>query len=68
MAYFSRSGRTDIAMGRDGSDPALETADAVIVPDELAAVAAVVALSRRARRLVLQNLAIAAVFISGLVV
>lgn len=57
-----------VAMGRAGSDLALETADAVIVRDELAAVPAVVALSRRARRLVVQNLVIAAVFISGLVV
>ncbi|MGW3989533.1 heavy metal translocating P-type ATPase [Streptomyces sp. NPDC004830] len=59
---------TGIAMGRAGSDLALETADAVIVRDELAAVPAVVALSRRARRLVVQNLVIAGVFITGLVV
>ncbi|MGW2711318.1 heavy metal translocating P-type ATPase [Streptomyces sp. NPDC001356] len=59
---------TGVAMGRAGSDLALETADAVIVRDELAAVPAVVALSRRARRLVVQNLVIAAAFISGLVV
>ncbi|GAA2482380.1 heavy metal translocating P-type ATPase [Streptomyces thermolineatus] len=57
-----------IAMGRAGSDLALETADAVVVRDELAAVPAVVALSRRARRLVVQNLVIAGVFIAGLVV
>lgn len=59
---------TGIAMGRAGSDLALETADAVIVRDELATVPTVVALSRRARRLVVQNLVIAAVFITGLVV
>ncbi|MEV5875354.1 heavy metal translocating P-type ATPase [Streptomyces sp. NPDC052101] len=59
---------TGIAMGRAGSDLALETADAVIVRDELATVPAVLALSHRARRLVVQNLVIAAVFISGLVV
>ncbi|MFH9012027.1 heavy metal translocating P-type ATPase [Streptomyces sp. NPDC017943] len=59
---------TGIAMGRAGSDLALETADAVIVRDELAAVPAVVALSRRARRLVVQNLVIAGGFIAGLVV
>ncbi|MCK8437173.1 cadmium-translocating P-type ATPase [Streptomyces sp. D2-8] len=59
---------TGIAMGRAGSDLALETADAVIVRDELAAVPATVALSRRARRLVVQNLVIAGVFIAGLVV
>ncbi|KPC58600.1 heavy metal translocating P-type ATPase [Streptomyces chattanoogensis] len=58
---------TGIAMGQAGSDLALETADAVIVRDELATVPAVVALSRAARRLVVQNLAIAGVFLSGLV-
>ncbi|MFD0432766.1 heavy metal translocating P-type ATPase [Streptomyces chartreusis] len=57
-----------VAMGRAGSDLALETADAVIVRDELAAVPATVALSRRARELVVQNLVIAGVFIAGLVV
>jgi heavy metal translocating P-type ATPase len=57
-----------LAMGRAGSDLALETADAVIVRDELAAVPAVIELSRRARRLVLQNLVIAATFISALVI
>ena len=57
-----------IAMGRAGSDLALETADAVIVRDELGTVPTVVALSRRARRLVVQNLVVAAVFITGLVV
>jgi heavy metal translocating P-type ATPase len=57
-----------LAMGRAGSDLALETADAVIVRDELAAVPAVIELSRRARRLVVQNLVIAATFISALVI
>ncbi|MET9970039.1 HAD-IC family P-type ATPase, partial [Streptomyces sp. NPDC006356] len=57
-----------VAMGRAGSDLALETADAVIVRDELAAVPTTVALSRRARKLVLQNLVIAGVFITGLVI
>lgn len=59
---------TGIAMGRAGSDLALETADAVIVRDELATVPKVIALSRAARRLVVQNLVIAGVFISGLVI
>ncbi|MGG2464598.1 heavy metal translocating P-type ATPase [Streptomyces sp. RGM 3693] len=59
---------TGVAMGRAGSDLALETADAVIVRDELATVPAVVTLSRAARKLVVQNLVIASVFISGLVV
>ncbi|MCD0484266.1 HAD-IC family P-type ATPase [Streptacidiphilus sp. ASG 303] len=59
---------TGVAMGRAGSDLALETADAVVVRDELATVPAVVALSRAARRLVVQNLVVASLFISGLVV
>ena len=56
-----------IAMGRHGSDLALETADAVIVRDELATIPTVIALSRRARRVVIANLAIAATFITVLV-
>ncbi|MGW3012122.1 heavy metal translocating P-type ATPase [Streptomyces sp. NPDC001219] len=58
---------TGIAMGRAGSDLALETADAVVVRDELTALPAVIALSRTARRLVVQNLVLASVFLSGLV-
>ncbi|MEU6348388.1 heavy metal translocating P-type ATPase [Streptomyces sp. NPDC047072] len=58
---------TGIAMGRAGSDLALETADAVVVRDELTTIPAVVRLSRAARRLVLQNLVIAGTFITGLV-
>jgi heavy metal translocating P-type ATPase len=59
---------TGVAMGRAGSDLALDTADAVIVRDELATVPAVIGLSRRARRLVAANLAIAAAFITVLVI
>ncbi|MEY9872018.1 heavy metal translocating P-type ATPase [Streptacidiphilus sp. MAP12-33] len=59
---------TGVAMGRAGSDLALETADAVVVRDELATVPTVIALSRRARRLVVQNLVVASVFITALVV
>ncbi|GGR90647.1 metal-transporting ATPase [Streptomyces aureoverticillatus] len=59
---------TGVAMGRAGSDLALETADAVIVRDELATVPRVIGLARAARRLVVQNLVIASVFITGLVV
>ncbi len=55
------------AMGRAGSDLALETADAVVVRDELAAVPATVQLSRTARRLVIQNLVVAGTCISALV-
>lgn len=56
-----------IAMGRTGSDLALETSDAVITRDDLATVPAVLALARRARRVVAANLAIAATFIAVLV-
>ncbi|MDT0469736.1 heavy metal translocating P-type ATPase [Streptomyces gibsoniae] len=59
---------TGVAMGRAGSDLAMETADAVVVRDELATIPTVIVLSRRARRLVVQNLVIAAVFITGLVI
>lgn len=59
---------TGIAMGRAGSDLALETADAVVVRDELAAVPTVVNLSRRARSLVIQNLVVAGTFIAVLAV
>jgi heavy metal translocating P-type ATPase len=58
---------TGVAMGRAGSDLALETADAVVVRDELTAVPAAVRLSRAARRLVVQNLVIAGTFITVLV-
>jgi cation-transporting P-type ATPase D len=58
---------TSIAMGRNGADLTLETADAVTVRDELATIAAVVALARRARRVVIANLVIAATFITVLV-
>jgi cation transport ATPase len=54
-------------MGRAGSDLALETADAVIVRDDLATLPAVIALSCRARRIVIANLTIAATFITVLV-
>jgi P-type E1-E2 ATPase len=55
------------AMGRAGSDLALDAADLIIMRDDLAAIPAVIALSRSARRVVTANLWIAAVIISGLV-
>ncbi|NIZ91723.1 heavy metal translocating P-type ATPase [Kineococcus rubinsiae] len=58
---------TGVAMGRHGSDLALDTANAVIVRDEIDAVPRLVALSRRAHRTVVTNLVIAAVFIVVLV-
>ncbi|WP_142383322.1 heavy metal translocating P-type ATPase [Mycobacterium intracellulare] len=57
-----------IAMGGAGSDLTLQTADAVIVRDDLTTVPTVIALSRRARRIVVANLTIAATFIGALVV
>lgn len=59
---------TGIAMGGAGSDLTLQTADAVVVRDDLTAIPAVIALSRRARRVVVANLAIAATFIAVLVI
>jgi cation-transporting P-type ATPase J len=57
---------TSIAMGQAGSDLALDTADAVLVHDELTAIAALITLSRRARRLITANLIIAALVITAL--
>jgi cation-transporting P-type ATPase J len=56
-----------VAMCGHGADLSLETADAVVVRDELAPLPAVIALSRRARRVVTANLTLAAVVIVGLV-
>ncbi|MFD5180635.1 heavy metal translocating P-type ATPase [Nocardia sp. NPDC058379] len=56
-----------IAMGGAGSDLTVRTADAIVVRDELTTIPTVIALSRRARRVVLANLAIAASFIGVLV-
>ncbi|GAA2625104.1 heavy metal translocating P-type ATPase [Actinomadura fulvescens] len=58
---------TGIALGQAGSDLALDTADAIAVRDELAVIPAVIGLARAARRLVVQNLLIAAAFITVLV-
>jgi heavy metal translocating P-type ATPase len=56
-----------VAMGRHGSDLALQTADAVIVRDELDTLPTVIDLSRRARRVVIQNLVLASTIITVLV-
>jgi P-type E1-E2 ATPase len=56
-----------IAMGGAGSDLTLQTADAVIVRDDLTTVPTVIALSRQARSVVVANLIIAATFIGALV-
>ncbi len=52
-----------IALGRKGSALTVDTADAVVVGDDLTVVPAVVALARRARRIVTANLVIAGSFI-----
>jgi heavy metal translocating P-type ATPase len=56
-----------MAMGRHGSDLALETADAIMVRDELTTLPAVINLSRRAHRVVRANLVFAATVIALLV-
>jgi heavy metal translocating P-type ATPase len=58
---------TGVGMGRHGADLTLQTADLVIVRDELATLPAVIALSRRARRVIVQNLVLAAAMITALV-
>ncbi|MGW0039921.1 heavy metal translocating P-type ATPase [Gordonia sp. NPDC003376] len=56
-----------IAMGDIGADLTMETADVVVVRDELNAIPAVLDLARRARRIVVANLTIAGTFIVVLV-
>jgi heavy metal translocating P-type ATPase len=58
---------TGVALGTHGSDLALHTADVVLVRDDLATLGRVVALSRRARRVVVANLVIAGIVIAALV-
>jgi Zn2+/Cd2+-exporting ATPase len=57
-----------IAMGAAGTDVALETADVVLMADDLRNIAYAMHLSRRARRVVLQNLAFSLGVIAVLVV
>ncbi len=57
-----------IAMGSARSELTLQTADAVVVRDDLATIPTVIAMSRRARRIVVANLIVAVTFIAGLVV
>ena len=58
--------RTSVAMGA-GADLTLQTADGVTVRDELHTIPTIIGLARRARRVVIVNLAIAATFITVLV-
>lgn len=56
-----------IAMGGRGTDVALETADAVLVTDRLQRLPEIIELSRRANRVVKQNLVFAGIVILSLV-
>jgi P-type E1-E2 ATPase len=53
-----------IALGRHGADLALQTADAVVLADDLAPIPALITLARRARRVVIGNLVLAATVIT----
>lgn len=57
-----------IAMGSARSELTLQTADAVVVRDDLTTIPTVIAMPRRARRIVVANLIVAVTFIAGLVV
>jgi Cd2+/Zn2+-exporting ATPase len=57
-----------IAMGGAGTDVALETADVVLMADELAQIPYAVGLAREARRIVYQNLAFSLAVIVFLVI
>lgn len=57
-----------IAMGAAGTDAALETSDVVLMSNDLMRIAYAVALSRRTRRVVAQNLTVASCVIAGLIV
>ena len=56
-----------IAMGAAGTDAALETADVVLMGDDLTRLPYAVGLSRRTRRTVAQNLTFASCVIAGLI-
>lgn len=56
-----------IAMGAAGTDAALETADVVLMGDDLTRLPYAIELSRRTRRVVAQNLVVAACVIAALI-
>jgi Cd2+/Zn2+-exporting ATPase len=57
---------TSIAMGRGGSDVAVETADIALLSDDLTAVPRAIAISRATLRVMRQNLAIAVLTVAAL--
>jgi len=59
---------TGIAMGGAGTDVALETADIVLMADDLTRLPYAIELSRKTRRIIKQNLTFALVVIAVLVV
>jgi Cd2+/Zn2+-exporting ATPase len=59
---------TGIAMGAAGTDAAMETADIVLMGDDLGALAYAVRLGRRTQRVVWQNIAFALAVVAALVV
>ncbi len=61
------SATTGVAMGGHGADLALDSADVVIVRDELDTIPKLIRISRRAHRYVVANLIIAATFITVLI-
>jgi Cd2+/Zn2+-exporting ATPase len=56
-----------IAMGAAGTDAALETADVILMGDDLGRLPYAIGLSRRTRRVVAQNLAFASLVIAALI-
>jgi Cd2+/Zn2+-exporting ATPase len=56
-----------VAMGAAGTDVALETADVVLMGDDLSKLAFAIGLSRRARRIIIQNLSFALLVIVVLI-
>jgi Cd2+/Zn2+-exporting ATPase len=61
------SSNVGVAMGRTGTDAAMETADVVLMHDDLKRLVYAIALARRARAVVVQNLIFASLVIAGLV-
>ena len=57
-----------VAMGRVGTDVAMEAADVVLTTDDISKIPYAIALGRRALRIVKQNIAIALVVMVGLVI